>query len=481
MAFRRLAGEHMQPPPPTLAMGSPLARAVELLAAAAGSSLVVVDAEGHPQGILTEQDVVRRVTFQVDGDCPVDQVVSRPVRAIRADDLLFHAIARMRRAGLRHMPVTDDRDCLVGILTLDAALATATSQLVGQIDRLTRQDTPEGMAEVRAAQLDVAEQLLADDVPTPEIQALLSHINNDVYRRILRHCIGELADAGQGRPPVGFCLLVMGSGGRGESYLNPDQDNGFVIADYPDAEHGRVDGYFGELAERLTQTMHAVGMPLCKGYVMAVNPLWRKTASQWRAQMDYWIAKQNVATLRLSDIFFDFRAVAGERRLGAELRDYISQRLRGNQAFLREMYQKDEGFGVGLGLFNRFIVEKKDPDHQGELNLKLNGTLPLVDGIRVLALLHGVPETSTLDRIAGLHGNGVLDDDDADYLAGAFRHLTRLLLRQQMTDQRGGRAISNYVHPGGLTDREEDMLVDSLKAIRDLRERVRSDLTGEIF
>ena len=31
----------------------------------------------------------------------------------------------------------------------------------------------------------------------------------------------------------------MGSGGRGESYLFPDQDNGFILADYPDAEHTR--------------------------------------------------------------------------------------------------------------------------------------------------------------------------------------------------------------------------------------------------
>jgi signal-transduction protein with cAMP-binding, CBS, and nucleotidyltransferase domain len=340
--------------------------------------------------------------------------MSQPVRVIRDQDLMFHAVARMRQAGLRHMPVVDDRDCLVGMLTLDGALAQINGQLVDQIESLTRPDTPEGMAEVRAAQLLVAEQLFADDVPTPEIQALVSHINNDIYRRMTRHCIAAMASEGLGQPPREFCLIVMGSGGRQESYLNPDQDNGLIIADYPDTEHDRIDGYFSELADRLTTAMDGAGMPLCNGYVMAVNPLWRKTATQWRAQMDYWLGRRNPAALRLADIFFDFRGVTGERRLAAELRDYITGRMRNNRSFMREMFLQDEYFGVALGLFNRFIVEKKDQEHRGELNLKITGTLPLVDAVRALALLHGVPETGTLARIAILQQQGVLDRDEAD-------------------------------------------------------------------
>ncbi|MBT6912550.1 MAG: CBS domain-containing protein, partial [Rhodospirillaceae bacterium] len=434
-----------------------------------------------PRGVLTEQDVVRRIAFRLEDSAALDGVASRPVRVIRSGDLMFHAIARMRRAHLRHMPVVDDRDQLVGMLTLDGALAAINSQLVDQIENLTQADDPAGMTLVRAAQIQVAEQLFSDDVPTPEIQSLVSHINNDIYRRMMRHCVATMENEGRGSPPREFCLIVMGSGGRGESYLNPDQDNGLIIADYPDDQHDAIDGYFSELSERLTQAMHAAGMPLCNGYVMAVNPLWRKTARQWRAQMDYWLAQRNGSALRLADIFFDFRGVAGERRLAAQLRDYITDRLHNDRGFLREMYLQDEGFGVALGLFNRFIVEKNDKAHRGELNLKITGTLPLVDAIRALALLHGVSETGTLVRIANLHALKVLDNDEADYLSGAYHHITNLLLRQQMADQRQGKEISYYVHPDSLTDREDDMLVDALKAIRDLRERIRSDLGGGLF
>ncbi len=481
VAFRQLAGDHMLAPPPTLPLGAKAGEAVALLAQASADCLVVVDGQDIPRGVLTEQDVVRRIAFRLDADRPLDAIMSQPVRVIRADDLMFHAIARMRRAGLRHMPVVDGRDKLVGLLTLDGALAQANGQLVEQIENLTRPETPDGMAQVRAAQLRVAEQLLVDQVPTPEIQALVSHINNDVYRRMVRHCIGEMESGGLGPPPREFCLIVMGSGGRQESYLNPDQDNGLIIADYPDGEHDRIDGYFSELADRVTQAMHGVGMPLCNGHVMATNPLWRKTAAQWRGQMDYWIARRNPAALRLADIFFDFRGVAGERRLAADLRGYITDRLENNRHFIRDMFLADEHFGVALGLFNRFILEKEDAGHRGELNLKITGTLPLVDAVRALALLHGVPETGTLVRIAKLRAREVLDNDEADYLTGAFHHITHLLLRQQLADQRDGGEVSNYVHPGTLTDREDDQLVDALKAIRDLRDRVRSDLSGKLF
>jgi signal-transduction protein with cAMP-binding, CBS, and nucleotidyltransferase domain len=481
-AFRIRVADCLAPAPPVVAAEAAVAEVVDAMRRAATSSVLVRDGEGGALiGIVTEQDVTRRLAFRTAPADVVRTVMTSPVEVVRADDLLFHAIARMRRAGLRHMPVVDTRDAPVGILHLDAALAAVLPQLMDQIDRLTRSDTLDGLRETRAAQIDVAADLMADGVATPDIQVLLTDINLNVYRRAAELCEAALSAEGKGGPPRPYCLLVLGSGGRGENYLNPDQDNGLIVADYPDDDHNRVDGYFRDFAERLTKMMDGVGMPLCKGNVMATNPVWRKTASQWRAQLDYWLRKRNLVTLRLFDIFFDFRAVHGAHHLAAELRDDFAERLRGNRPFIRAVYEKDEEFGVALGLFNRLLVERHVEAHKGKLNLKLNGTLPLVDAVRALALLHGVKATPTLARIAALQDLDILDHDEADYLAGAFRHLTALILRSQMTEQRAGRPVSNYVDPRGLTERERDMLVDSLKAIRDLRGRIHVELTGDIF
>ena len=64
---------------------------------------------------------------------------------------------------------------------------------------------------------------------------------------------------------------------------------------------------------------------------------------------------------------------------------------------------------------------------------------------------------------------------------GAFSHITKLLLREQIADFKAGKPVGNYVHPETLTEREQDILVDSLKAIQTFQKRVESEFTGQIF
>ena len=132
-------------------------------------------------------------------------------------------------------------------------------------------------------------------------------------------------------------------------------------------------------------------------------------------------------------------------------------------------------------MFGRFVTEKDDPKHKGQINLKHTGTLPLVEGLRLLGLREGVRASSSLARIAALHDAGVLDGDEQDYLRGAYNHITMLLLRQQIRDFEAGTDVSNYVPPSALTKRERDILYDGFKAIREFRGRLRTEFTGDIF
>ncbi len=458
-----------------------LADTVERMAAADVSSAVVVDAGDRPIGILTEQDITRRAAFRASGDQPVEDMMTPDVVTVAAGEYLYFAIARMRRLGLRHMPVVDARGVLSGMLDLDVAIADASADLMDIIDILTHEDSVDGLSEIKAAQADLAGGLLADNLPTPEIQALLTHINNDIYRRVVDLNVAAMQAEGLGPAPVGFSVIVMGSGGRDENYLYPDQDNGFILEDYDDDDHTEIDAWFIELAERMTRDLDRVGLPLCKGFVMATNPLWRKTISQWKAQIEMWSRRQNIVTLRLSDIFFDFRCVWGDPALTDELRAHVTRVVSGNFAFLRQMHEDDRDHKVALGWFGRFITEQEIDNHKGKMNLKHTGTLPLIEAARLLALREGIEETPTLDRLQALCDREFLSHDDHDYLSGAYRHICRLLLRQQIADFKAGRAVSNYVDPDTLTERERDILTDSFKAIRDFKQRLNAELTGEIF
>ncbi len=479
--FSRLVQDYMRPGPLVLETQDSVARLLHRMSDGKATSALVVDEDGALAGIVTERDVLRRIALRCGGDEPVTSVMTAPVKAMRGDDYLYAAIAEMRRHGWRHMPVVGSGARPLGMIDLNEALAVAAEQTVDLIERLTHEGTLDGLREVKAAQVEVAAALLADNVPAPEIQGLLTEVNRDIHRRLLDMHIDAMAREGRGAPPVDFAAIVLGSAGRGESFLYPDQDNGFILEDYPDAAHDRIDGWFRELAERLCRDLDKVGFPWCSGYVMAVNPLWRKTASQWRAQLAIWGRKHSFVAVRLADILFDFQPVYGRRELADSLRHDVVGMVRRSPGFLRELHEQSGQQAVALGWFGRFITERDKPEHRGEINLKHTGTVPLVQNVRLLALKHGLVETATMARIAGLRDAGVLDRDEADYLDGAFRHITFLLLRQQVADYTAGRQVGNYVHPEALSEREQDILRDSFRAIDALRKRVHGELTADVF
>ncbi len=467
---------------PVLSVGpeTSCAEAVHQMGRTRASHALVVADDGGILGIVTEQDVVRRMTFQLEGKMPITEAMSSPVSVIREHEFLYLAIGKMRRLGLKHLPVLDACGAPVGMVELASALSTAASQTIDQIDRLTHEDSLHGMRETKAAQALLARELLEDAVPAPEILALISEINADLHRRVVELLLKQARDKGLGEPPAPFELIVMGSGGRFESSLHPDQDNGLIIADYPDGEHTNVDSWYIPFSERLVAAMETVGFPRCKGHVMATNPIWRKRISEWCAQVGLWLGKSSGLVLRLCDIFFDFRCVYGQGEMSAKLRDHIT-RLAPNQFFLREMYKLDEIHGPALGLFGRLKTDPLKGPGQGKVNLKLAGTLPLVGAVRILSLKERVSELSTLDRISALQRRGVLDGDEADYLSGGFKHITRLVLRQQLSDFESDRPLGNHVPLDAMTRREREMLVHTFQAVRRIRSRIRSELGVEMF
>lgn len=471
----------MAPPPPAAAADTPCADLAEIMGREDASCVVVTGADDAPAGIVTERDIVRRAAFRAAPDIAAGDIMTAPVHTARADDMLYQAIGAMRRFGLRHMPVVDASGALCGMLNLRDALADAADPTVTLIDRLTHDATTEGLAAVKAAQVELAADMLADGQPAQDVQRLISHVNRDIHRRVVARAVAAMERDGLDAAPVPFCLVVMGSGGRDESYLYPDQDNGIVIADYPDEAHGDIDPWFVALADRVTRELDAIGFPFCKGGVMSINPVWRKTLSQWREQTAIWARRGSTTTVRLADIFFDFQPAAGETALAAELRRHVTALMRGNVVFLREIHRDQASFGTALGLFGRLRTVEDDGPFRGQVDLKRGGLLPLVNAVRILALRDGVAATPTLARIAVLREIGTLGADEADELAAVFRQISALLLARQVACFSAGRPVGNAVPPGSLGRRDRRLLVDGLRAIDRLRERVGAELTGNIF
>jgi len=125
--------------------------------------------------------------------------------------------------------------------------------------------------------------------PTPE-WGLMSAEGRAMTVRAAELAMAALAAEGAGPPPAAFALLILGSAGREESLLAPDQDNALVIADDYPGNLDSPDDWFARFGLRMTAILEQAGVPLCKGGVMARNRAWRRRLCEWREQIEAWAA-----------------------------------------------------------------------------------------------------------------------------------------------------------------------------------------------
>jgi CBS domain-containing protein len=95
-------------------------------------SLVIVDGEKRPVGVVTDRDLVVRVLAarRDPGATPIVAVMTEAPAVVTADTSIEAALERMRAAGTRRLPVVDADGGLVGILSLDDVLALLAEELV---------------------------------------------------------------------------------------------------------------------------------------------------------------------------------------------------------------------------------------------------------------------------------------------------------------------------------------------------------------
>ena len=246
---------------------------------------------------------------------------------------------------------------------------------------------------------------------------------------------------------------MLGSAGRGESLLAADQDNAIV--------HGggeELDGWFASLGRRASDILDGAGIPYCKGGVMASRPGWRASLSEWRKRIRAWSENPRPEALLSVDIFYDFQPATGDGVLAEKLRQAALAAAR-KPGFLPAMARAHEAIGSARGFFGGFRTEN------GRLDLKRGGLLPLTAGARVLALKHGIAETSTASRLSRAAAAGGIVEGDAERLIEAHGLMMDLVLRQQLRDIAAGSEPNSKIEVRRLSRPTRERLKEALSAV----------------
>ncbi len=475
--YRQRLGDVMNSPPISIGRDANLHEAASLMAERGIGCLIVDPADaGDDPGILTERDVLHALAREgaATAGVTVGSVMSHPVISAPAETFLYRALGLMARRNLRYIGVTDASGQLAGVFTLRTLLrkrALATLTVGDEIATATR---PRELARVQAALPSLAAGLLADGQDARQVAQIIAAEARAMTARAAEIAEAELVAAGHGPAPADYALLVLGSGGRGESLLAPDQDNALVIADEYQGDLDAADDWFTRFASRVNEILDRAGIPYCKGGVMAKNRPWRRRLSAWLDQARNWAARPTPQSLLSVDIFYDFTPahVSGKAgaQLAATLRREAMEIAGGSLAMLRALGASAGGHSPPLGLFGRI---KKDD--KGRVDLKTGGLLPIVSGARVIALRHRIPALATPQRLLQSAGKADRSQADAELLADIHGFLMRLILTQQIADLEAGIPPSNRVDLNLLSHRDQDELREALGRI-DLINHMLQDL-----
>ncbi|HXH03925.1 MAG TPA: DUF294 nucleotidyltransferase-like domain-containing protein [Candidatus Competibacteraceae bacterium] len=454
--------------PITVPLQASVREALETMERMRIGSIIVADPQTRvPLGIFTLQDLLRRVTLP-GGDLqqPIAGVMTCGLITLKPQATAYQAALTMARHGVRHVLVVDGEERLVGIVSQNDLF---TLQRVGVKEistgiRLARDEA--GLQHAAQEIRRLADSMLAQDVGAETLTHFISTLNDLLTVRTIELTADEFA-----LPTVRLCWIAMGSEGRLEQTFSTDQDNGIIFEAADDAEAERIRQALLPFAQAVNKKLDACGFPLCKGNIMAGNPQWCLSLDQWRRTFYQWIHEAKPEALLNAAIFFDFRPLYGDEILAERLREWLLSVTGANPLFLRQMAENALQCQPPLGLIRDFVFDhSKEFPHT--IDLKMYGSRPFVDAARIFSLAHGVPHTSTAERLRAVADTMHFNRDEIAAAIEGFYFIQRLRLRNQQRSQLG-QAGANRIDPGQLNELDRHILKEAFKQARKLQTRLR--------
>ncbi len=459
----------------TVPLEATIRETLERMDRARTSVVVVLDPGGRvPLGIFTHEDVVRRVVLAGSSLAdPVATVMTSGLVTIAPQATAHQAILTMARHEVRHLVVVDGSGSFVGILSREALLTLAR---VGVDEIGDRIQTATDLRDLQAAAAGIRRltgALLAQRVHVELLTHFISTLDDLLTVRLV-----ELTADAFDLPPVPFCWIALGSEGRLEQTFATDQDNG-IIFEADDADAEAIRARFLPFAHAVNEALAACGFPLCKGNIMASNPLWCLSEGEWRRTFARWLDVPEPDAILNASIFFDLRPVYGRTALAERLWEWLLPAARRAPLFLALLARKALEHRAPLGRIRDFVFDRSK-EFPRTLELKALGSRLFVEAARVLALSLGIPHTNTAERLRAGADAGALDRRDAAAMVEGFHFIHLLRLRNQV--DRGADADgANRVDPRLLNELDRAVLKEALRQLRKLQDRVALDHRIESF
>ncbi|MFD2914461.1 DUF294 nucleotidyltransferase-like domain-containing protein [Psychroserpens luteus] len=431
---------------------------------------IVITKDNRPLGIITDKDLRTKIaTGLISIEDSVTKIMSSPVITYPESITVAEAQIAMIKHRITHLCITKDgtpNTELTGILSEHDIIVIRENNASVLVKEIKRVNTPEQLQHIRKRAEQLLKRYIEQQIPITFVTKILSTINDSITQRLIDLCIEEMPTP----PPTSFAWLAIGSQGREEQLLLTDQDNALVFNEVPENDYNKTQQYFLTLSKKINQGLNIIGFELCPANMMASNPKWCLSISQWKTQFKSWITTPDQDNLMLCSIFFDFEFVYGDANLSTTMAESIFTSIESHDIFLNFLGLNALKNPPPLSFFRQFLVER-DGEHKDQFDIKARAMMPLVDAARLLILSKNMKaHNNTIVRYEKL---AELEPQNKDvFLAcrDAFKNLLRFRTEQGLRHNDSGRFIDLQT----LSKANRLELKSTFRAVKDIQDLIQT-------
>lgn len=419
-----------------------------------------------PIGIITDKDLRNKI---VTGIFPItataSQVMSTPVITYPKKLTVTQAQMAMMKSNISHLCLTKDgtpNTKVVGMLSKHDIMVSLGNNPAAIIKAIKRTKKFKEVKILRKSIMSLLQGYLDQNIPMTITSKIITELNDVCIKQIIKIALEKIETP----PPVSFAWLSIGSQGRSEQLLQTDQDNALIYEDVPEPKNEETKAYFLALAKIVTKGLLTIGYEYCPAEMMASNPKWCLSLTNWKKLTAFWIANPGKEEVLLSSTFFDFNLTYGESKLTEALSDAIFEQVKIHPTFFVHLASGALQNASPTGFFRQFLVEQNGA-HKDFFDLKRRALMPLIEGARVLILSHsvkGINNTAErFEKLASLEPN-----NEELYLACSYasKALTKFRTKQGLLHSDSGR----FIELNTLTKEEKIKLKRTFKTIKELQD-----------
>jgi CBS domain-containing protein len=313
---------------------------------------------------------------------------------------------------------------------------------------------------------DFLRDLAARDLSGRLLTRLVSAFNDRLSGRVI-----ELTARRHRLPASSWCWLALGSEGRHEQTFVSDQDNGLVFSatDRHEADALRI--LFLPFAQEVNRRLADCGFRLCSGGIMAGNPEWCLSLSEWKQRFSDWVRIPEPQALLNASIFFDLRPLFGDVDLGESLRSQLLSLTKDATAFLHLMAANALQAQAPLNFRGEVVAAGGVSGNQ--IDLKKFGSRIFVDAARIFALASGVRSVNTSVRLSDSAPSAGFPAHEQLAVDAAFSHILRLRLSHQLAAGPAAVEAGQGIPLDSLNDFDKAILKEALRQARRLQQRLK--------